>query len=140
MFDKSKYLKEYYQKNKEHQKERRRISRLKFKERHKNRLRKAQKKYRNKLKMEVLAYYSINGIPACVCCSEQRLIFLNIDHINGGGYKQRMKLKTHGGQNFYNWIKKNKFPPGFRVLCFNCNFAIHHLGRCPHTFSTTEPI
>src|SRR5438309_1108854 len=37
--------------------------------------------------------------------------FLNLDHINGNGYKQRSS-----GQNLYNWIIKNNYPPGFRVL------------------------
>jgi hypothetical protein len=29
-------------------------------------------------------------------------------------------------------LRKNNHPPGYRVLCFNCNFAIYHLGSCPH--------
>ena len=30
------------------------------------------------------------------------------------------------------WLKRNDYPPGFQVLCHNCNWAKHALGRCPH--------
>jgi hypothetical protein len=36
------------------------------------------------------------------------------------------------GTHLYLWLKQNNYPPGFRVLCMNCNFAIGHSGYCPH--------
>lgn len=30
------------------------------------------------------------------------------------------------------WLKKNNYPPGFRVLCMNCNFSLGMRGYCPH--------
>lgn len=36
------------------------------------------------------------------------------------------------GQAVYYWLKRNHYPPGFRVLCSNCNFARGKYGHCPH--------
>lgn len=84
-----------------------------------------------KRKIRILSHYSTTIIPSCVCCNETRIEFLSIDHINGGGNKQRIALKK-AGQDFYKWIEKNNYPNGFRVLCHNCNQAIGHFGHCPH--------
>jgi hypothetical protein len=32
----------------------------------------------------------------------------------------------------YHYLRKHNYPPGFRVLCHNCNMAFGHFGRCPH--------
>jgi hypothetical protein len=32
----------------------------------------------------------------------------------------------------HRWLKNSGYPPGFQVLCFNCNFAKHRKGQCPH--------
>lgn len=92
-------------------------------ERHKGNV----KKFRVKLRNEVLAKYG--GI--CQCCNETTPEFLCIDHINGGGGKHRKQLNKTG-QGFYQWLKNNNYPPGFRVLCHNCNMALGHYGYCPH--------
>lgn len=66
----------------------------------------------------------------CACCGEDAIEFLSIDHINGGGHKHRKK--TGGGTSFYLWLKRNNYPPGFQVLCYNCNQAKGYYGKCPH--------
>jgi hypothetical protein len=71
------------------------------------------------------------GGAKCACCGETENAFLCIDHINGGG-KQHAKEIGGAGSVMYRWLVKNNFPPGFRVLCFNCNNAISLHGRCPH--------
>lgn len=53
-------------------------------------------------------------------CSDIRC--LTIDHINGGGTKEREKNKIPSGQAFYTWLKKNGYPDGYQVLCMNCQF------------------
>jgi hypothetical protein len=80
-----------------------------------------------KLRLEVLTYYSQRDLPECVCCGEQTIAFLAIDHINGGGRQHRKAI-----HNTYEWIKKNDFPDGFQTLCHNCNQARHLQGYCPH--------
>mgnify|MGYP000921627588 CR=1 FL=1 len=72
----------------------------------------------------------------CRCCGETNEAFLVIDHIDGGGNAHRRQLgkgKIAGSRLFYGWLHRNGFPPGFQVLCHNCNFAkSHHPGGCPH--------
>lgn len=69
----------------------------------------------------------------CVCCGENTLEFLTIDHIDGNGAEERHNLNMGGGHQFYHWLKKQGYPKGnYQVLCFNCNFAKHAYGKCPH--------
>lgn len=63
-------------------------------------------------KIKVLTAYG----GCCQCCGETQLEFLSIDHINGGGILHRKTISS-----LYQWLIKNHFPEGFRVLCINCN-------------------
>lgn len=88
------------------------------------------------LKRETIDHYG--GKCSCKGCNETELVMLTIDHVFGGGNEHRRKLfkRKHsggGGESFYRWLKANNWPEGFRVLCFNCNYAHHRLGYCPHT-------
>ena len=87
----------------------------------------AQKRANRRLKEEVFAAYG----NACVCCGETTFEFLSIDHINGGGTKHRKELAAQNTDT-YTWLRKNKWPEGFRILCFNCHMAISFSGYCPH--------
>ena len=71
------------------------------------------------------------GEPICSCCGEKHLEFLAVDHIEGGGIKHRKEFGG-GSTNFYDWIVKQGFPVGLRILCHNCNCAIGFYGHCPH--------
>lgn len=66
----------------------------------------------------------------CECCGTQNLEWLTIDHINERGAAHRKEVGG-SGRNFYSWLKRKKYPPGFRVLCFNCNFANYWYNQCP---------
>lgn len=77
-------------------------------------------KYRQKLKNEVFSYYS-KGRPICAICGKDSIDILTIDHINGGGRRHLISMKMKGGTQFYKYLKDNKFPDGYRILCFNCN-------------------
>lgn len=88
------------------------------------------KDYNQKQKFEALSCYS-KGIPNCNCCGERIIEFLTIDHINGNGSTHRKQLKIEGGQ-IYRWLKKNGYPEGFQVLCFNCNCGKGQREECPH--------
>ena len=71
-----------------------------------------------------------NGKNACVCCGEKLYEFLTLDHIGNS----RTELK----HRHKNWTLRSLATKGFphrdklRVLCYNCNCAIGHLGYCPH--------
>ena len=80
------------------------------------------------LREHAIIHYS-QGKKECECCKEKEIKFLAIDHINGGGTKHRKEIK---GGNIYQWLKTNKYPKGFRVLCHNCNLAIAFYKTCPH--------
>jgi hypothetical protein len=59
------------------------------------------------------------------------LPFLALDHISGGGAIHRKEIG--GGADFYRWLIKSGFPPGYQVLCHNCNLAKSAYGSCRHT-------
>ena len=79
-------------------------------------------------KKEVFSHYG--GV--CQCCGESHIQFLTIDHINGRGNEHRRNNKIWSGTSTYRWLKRNKYPPGFQVLCFNCNMAKRTSDFCPH--------
>jgi hypothetical protein len=90
------------------------------------------------LKLKVFMHYS-DGSPKCACpgCAEDRIPFLTLDHIDGGGNKHRAsicgpenKSKQPGPRGLLLNLKKLGFPPGYRILCFNCNIA-RGTGKCP---------
>ena len=87
-----------------------------------------QERARLKLRREVIQTYG----GKCACCGEERMVFLAIDHINGGGRKHRQSLGGSIPQHFYAWLRQQHYPLGYRVLCHNCNFAIGLYGYCPH--------
>jgi hypothetical protein len=94
----------------------------KYKETHLDQIKQKQAIYMTKLKTDVLSHYS-NGKPRCACCGEENAAFLTLDHINGGGNQHRRNLGVRTGTQTYLWIKRNAYPIGFQVFCFNCNFG-----------------
>lgn len=68
---------------------------------------------------------------SCACCGISTYEFLAIDHINGGGTKER-KAKWPNSQSFYRWLKDHYAPETYRILCHNCNSAMGYYGYCPH--------
>ena len=69
----------------------------------------------------------------CACCGETQRTFLTLDHINGDGNKERKALGRSGGETFYAHLRKQGYPRGYQVLCFNCNHGRYlNGGVCPH--------
>ena len=86
------------------------------------------KAYQLRLKVEVIDVYGGH----CVCCEEEQLEFLSIDHMNDSKVN-RTHPSGKGGRALYSWLRRNGFPKeDFRVLCMNCNTAIGFFGYCPH--------
>jgi hypothetical protein len=79
------------------------------------------------VKLEAFAHYG----EACECCGESWPVFLTLDHINRDGAEHRRKIGK-GGTRMYRWLRRNRWPKGFRTLCFNCNSATHVKFKCPH--------
>lgn len=82
-------------------------------------------------------YYKTNQLGTilvyggkCACCGETEPLFLEIDHTNGGGSKERRENTDIEG--FYRWLIRER-SGGFQVLCSNCNRGKwRNKGVCPH--------
>lgn len=95
---------------------------------HKDRIRVKQREYNRRERLVAIAHYG----NVCACCGEDRIEFLSIDHIHGGGQKHRKSLTV----SIYRWLKREGYPEGFRILCHNCNMSLGFYGYCPHQKET----
>lgn len=87
------------------------------------------------LRQEVIAAYG----GFCVCCGENVVELLEIDHKNNNGAIERQNgLK---GSSFYTWLKENNYPKdSYQCLCCSCNIGKHRCGGvCPHKLQPKEP-
>lgn len=70
------------------------------------------------------------------------MAFLSLDHIHNNGAAERRQISgaaKSAGMLFYGWLKKRGYPPGYQVLCMNCNFGKRmNGGVCPHKESDWE--
>ncbi len=79
-------------------------------------------------KLKVFAAYG----GKCECCGETDPRFLCIDHIFGGGCVDR-RMNRNFGYKLLVRLRDSGYPKDkYRLLCFNCNTAVHRLGYCPH--------
>lgn len=68
--------------------------------------------------------------PKCCCCGFDEMEVLVIDHIHGGGSREK---KGYPSRNVYLFLKgKKPDRKKFQVLCPSCNQAKASLGQCPH--------
>ena len=74
--------------------------------------------YRVRLK---LAAFDAYGGPICAGCGSTDVEVLEIDHIEGGGRKHFREEHISSGTQFHQWLKRNNYPAGFRILCPTCN-------------------
>jgi hypothetical protein len=94
-------------------------------------------RYIARMKYLVLGRYS-NETLACSCCGESNLDLLTLDHVNNDGAAERRELfgiRRFGGSSFYRTLIKRDFPPGYAVLCMNCNWSKGKHGVCIHQTS-----
>jgi hypothetical protein len=90
------------------------------------------RRYRRE-RLECIEHYG----NKCDCCGEEHIQFLAIDHIDGNGNAHRKELRTKH-LTIYEYLIKNNYPEGFRVLCHNCNASIGFYGYCPHQVERGE--
>jgi hypothetical protein len=68
----------------------------------------------------------------CECCNIKDIRLLCIDHINGGGNKEKKERK---GKSFLENIlsmTEEDMKLKYRCLCYNCNCCIGFWGKCEH--------
>lgn len=70
----------------------------------------------HRLREEAFEQY---GGARCVNCGEDFFEVLSLDHIHGGGSKDRVKRGS--GKRFLFSLKRDGWPKRFQVLCYNCN-------------------
>ncbi len=94
------------------------------------------RRQRQKLRTDVFNHY---GNRCCRCGIDDPDV-LTIDHIAQDGAKHRRSIAEqrgapeghrgrHSGYKFYQWLRANGFPPGFRTLCFNCNMKAFRVSQ-----------
>jgi hypothetical protein len=83
------------------------------------------------LRIEALTHYG-GPTPRCACCGEATVQFLALDHLDGGGVRQRRQAGIRGGNTYFGWLKRNGYPLALQVLCHNCNCAKGKNRVCPH--------
>jgi 5-methylcytosine-specific restriction endonuclease McrA len=76
-------------------------------------------KCRAKLRLDVLSAYG----GKCAVCGIKNPQYLTIDHIdnNGAEHKRTLFGAANTSQRLYAWLRRNEYPPGFQVLCWNHN-------------------
>lgn len=73
----------------------------------------------------------------CACCGENIKEFLQIDHVNNDGAKDRLEVlgNSRGGHQLkmYKHMIENIHSGKYQLLCANCNFGkMRNNGVCPH--------
>jgi hypothetical protein len=77
--------------------------------------------YSKALKEATFKNYSKSEIIKCTHCGlSGDLDKLSLDHIDNNGHAFR-KATGLSGNKLYSWLKSHNFPPGYQVLCHNCN-------------------
>ena len=84
-----------------------------------------------RVRLECLQHIGGLETPQCACCGEATFEFLTIDHVNNDGAEHRRD--GVGSTSLMCWLKRNNWPDGFQVLCWNCNDGKERNGgTCPH--------
>lgn len=124
----------YYQKNKDKISEQKRLNYHKNIEKYQKQKRVYYLKNKTEIQKKTSKYYQTwktynkylavfhytNGKMCCETCGETIMELLTVDHINGGGSKHR---KLIGSRNIHVWLRRNNYPTGFQILCYNCNMV-----------------
>lgn len=77
-----------------------------------------------KLADEVRKHYG----DKCERCGDSDPDTLTVDHIDQKGAEHKSSSgKRYSGTGLHRWLRKNNYPPGFRVLCIRCNVKVYKL-------------
>lgn len=93
-------------------------------------------RWQRQVRQQVIEHYSSTEPPSCACCGEDTPEFLVLDHIHGGGTAERRQF----GRQLFAHLRRHGFPPGYQVLCANCNTAKAYRGGCPHQRAIEEAV
>ena len=91
------------------------------------------KKLLRKKKIDILT--KLGNI--CQCCKNTNPNHMSIDHIHGGGQKDREKRWKQYIQQLHT-MPTNELLSKYQCLCFNCNYTKGIWGVCPHNLVKEE--
>lgn len=113
------YCKICYEKNRDINLEIKRIKQREYRAKYPNKVRESQRLSKLKTKNEI--HLMLGG--ECIKCGFSDTRALQIDHIKGGGYKERKGYNTNPKEYYRNILKsiKNK-ENKYQLLCANCNW------------------
>ena len=80
------------------------------------------------------------GRCQCPGCGVTQYEFLVIDHVNGGGSKERREKWSSSSQTFFTYLDRHPRSAKYQVLCQNCNSAKAYHSGCPHHKNVLAPI
>lgn len=100
----------------------------KWQQRNRARLAERSKQQRQTLRIAALKAYSTDP-PVCFCCSTAY-----VDHLTVAAMDGDVLFGTSGqtGTSLYRKLARESYPPGYRVLCWNCLMARSLYHACPH--------
>lgn len=124
------WKKEYRQEHREHRKE----YQDKYRQEHEGEYHKYNRKYGERLKAKVFSLIC-GGNPCCSRCGCSDIRFLEVNHKNGGGSKERRKAVLRGTTLYWDIFKGKRKTDDLEILCSPCN-AVHYLelkyGKLPY--------
>lgn len=82
-------------------------------------------------RLEAIAHYG----GKCAACDITHPAFLTFDHVNDDGARHR-KTERGAKTHIFIWLKRNGYPSGFQLLCWNHNW-LKFLEKSAATNSTT---
>ena len=77
-------------------------------------------------KINALAHYAGGTYPHCIICGIDDIDVLCLDHINGGGTKERAMTNR---KDIHRLLWSKSYPEGYQTLCANCNLKKEILER-----------
>ena len=120
------YCKKHYREQPEAKEREKELRKINYPKNREKQLESA-KKWHKRMRHELLMHYS-NGSLVCAKCGFDDVRALDIDHINGGGCKERKKTMDRWRRTEYTgyiYRLRTKKPEGYQVLCRNCNWIKH---------------
>ena len=96
------------------------------------------KKQARESRLQVLTLYG----GKCACCGIDNLKYLELDHKNNDGGRERKNLEGHRGGRYFTLVLKQEKRDDLQVLCANCHVAKKYGGCNPgdHTWISTQSL